>query len=484
MMHNFDPPSEVFRILSVLVFAAALVYSASAVAQDGPTKRLFMMPTQSVNNSTSSIIPDRIGEQTRRAVGQNSSVNLMPTFESIRSGLMAQGQSSAAVAEAEELYTSGIGLLAAGDPAKASESFQLAVDIMENNVPDISNFDVLADALSNLALAYHEAGFDLDARKNMKQFAQLRPDATLDPDKYNEELIGIYEDEAAKVKKGGPGKLKIDASIEGATVFIDGDEKGATPLTVEDVGFGHHYLVVRSPTGGAVWSEKIRVRGRDREQEFTAELGEVAEDAVAEDDSLPTFYRQLIETAATGRFGTDLEPYLKELVTQTGAEFVVWILMYKEGTTYRAAPFAYRASDAMIVQGDGTSFDIELSNLRAGISELSKTVVGLVTNFPEDSAITTVEIGPAPAGSVVKAPEPEETETSATAAAVTAPPSNADASVAKTTETPPSESNTWTYIAAGGAVLVVGALIAGTVFLLSDDDNPDRASGFRTSVSW
>jgi len=474
-----------------LACAITLAFSTPSLlfAQGGPKPKLFMLPTQSVNNSTSSIIPERIGEQVRQGVQQDGSVVLMPSYDEIQKQLGASGQSSAAIAEAEQLYTSGIGLLTAGEDKQAAETFQRAVDIMEANIADISNFNVLADALSNLSLAYHNAGFDLDARKRMKFFAQIEPNATLDPEKFPKELIEIYEDEARKIKKGGPGKLEITANVDGARVFIDGVEKGATPVTVEDVGFGHHYLVVRAPAGDAIWAEKIRVKGRKKSQNFKAELGAKAEQdfaskGEAEEDAQPTFYGDLKRQVASGRFGTDLQPYLKELTTQTGAEFVAWVLMYKEGSDYRAAPFVYRASDGLIAQGDGVSFNIELSNLRVGVSELSTTIVELVTNTPEDAAITEVALGPAPVVTEPTPTEPSEPTDTVVASNQSSSPYEGEP-MQPPPEVPPSESsNTWTYVAIGGGALAVAGGIALVLLLSADGDNPQQAGGFTTSVSW
>lgn len=477
--------SSLRRLMAIAIFVV-LTSPATLFAQGGPKPRLFMMPTQSVNNSTSSIIPERIGEQVRQGVRQDGRVELMPKFEEIRKRLGATGQSSAAIAEAEQLYTSGIGLLTAGEDKQAAETFQRAVDLMEENIADISNFDVLADALSNLALAYNNAGFDLDARKRMKLFAQIKPDATLDPEKYDKELIEIYEDEAKKIKKGGPGKLEVAANIEGAKVFIDGVEKGVTPLTVEDVGFGHHYLVVRAPAGDAVWAEKIRVKGRKKQQSFKAELGKKAEGQVADaageqDGDEPTFYADLKGQIASGRFGTDLQPYLKELTTQTGAQYVSWVLMYKEGSDYRAAPFVYRASDGLIAQGDGVNFNIELSNLRVGVTELSEIIVKLVIDTPEDAAITKVALGPAPVETAPTTPS----EPAATVASTEAKSPYTNTPMQPPPEVPPSESsNTWTYVAIGGGALAVAGGIALVLLLSADGDNPQQAGGFTTSVSW
>ena len=475
-------------LIAMWVFCVCFLTAALAVAQDapkGPTPKVLLLPTQSVNNSISSIIPERIGEQVDSTVKSDPKVEVMPTYEEIRKQLGGQGVASAVIAEAEQLYTSGIGLLTAGEDQKAAESFQRSVDLMEANIADIGNYDILSDALANLALAYHNSKFEVDAKKRMKQYAHLRPTATLDAEKYPKEMQKIFTKETKKVSKGGPGKLTITSNVKGAKVYIDGVEKGATPVTVEDVGFGHHYLVVRGPTG-SVWAEKIRVKGRGKAQKFDVKLGAAGaqKEVAGKKGALPAYYVDLNGTIKSGRFSsTGLQPYTSELAKETGAQYIAWVIMYKDGRKYSAVPFVYRAEDGLFVRGETSQFNIELSNLRKGVSALSAEIVDMVVNTSEDAAITDVELGPAPV--VVAAASPSATPTETNAAASNSQSPYTDSTVTKKAEVPPSEeTSTWTYVAAGGAVLLVGALIAGGIFLLSDDGNPDRANGFDTVVSW
>lgn len=478
-------------VMTILAVITGL-HIGTAHAQEGPSgpkPKVLMLPTQGVQDAITPIVPERIGELSRKGVQNEGRVTLMPSFEEIQSRLSAQGQSSAAVAQAQELYVSGIGLLTAGEDKQAVETFQRAVDLMEQNLLDLQDFGLLSDTLVNLALAYHNAEFDLDARKAMKAYAHLKQDKVLDPEKYPEELIEIYRNEVKKVVKGGPGKLTVKSSADGATVLIDGVEKGVTPVEVDDVGFGEHYLVVRHPTAGT-WTEKIRVRGRGKSQTFEAKLAGSGAAPVAEESGLPSYYTDLNQLLSTGRFSVeDIQPYFDELASQTGAEFVTWILMYKKGSSYVAAPFVFRTSDQRYVRVEETEFNIELSNLRVGVASISTSIVEAVLTMPEASVFESVELVEAK-DPVVVAETPTETD-----GAAAAKPENeatgASAYKSGTPVQPPPEvapsavgTSTWTYVAYGGAVLAAGALIAGGIFLLADAGNDPASPGFNTEVSW
>ncbi len=479
----------------------------------GPTPKLFLVPTQGVRDGISSIIPERVGEMSRGQLKGKSQIELLPTYDKLQK--QGGGRANAAVAEAERLYTSGIGLLTAGEDEKASKTFQKAVDLMEQNIADMTNFDVLADAYKNMALAYFNAGYDFDGRKHMKVFAHLRPDAKLDQEKFPKELRNVFDSEARKVDKGGPGKLVIEADVDEAMVYIDGEMRGKTPATVEDVGYGYHYMVVRSPSGG-VWSEQIRVRGRGKKQDFKVELGAGSAKAKAdgedEEADEPAFYSGLKEAIKSGEFATkELEPYLTELVTRTGAQYIAWIAMVRQGREYAAVPFVYRAEDGLLVRADEVKFNIQLSNLRVGVSQLANHIVDAVETMPEDKAITTVALGapkeeekPATTSDKgeqeTEVAQKEETTDSSTDTSDAAKDDGAkddpdgavadkgeDKSVKPLPDPEPSEkegeSDKWLWVGAGSAAVIVTGLVVGGIVYASGGGS-DGPSSFDAQLTW
>src|SRR5690554_5397855 len=189
----------------------------------GPTPKLFLLPTDSVGGEITSIIPERVNDGTRSRLAEQRGMVLQPGYRQMQERLGGGRNASAAVAEAERLYTSGIGSLAAGDSQRASETFQRALDMMNEHLSDLQNFDVYADTLANLSLAYFQSNFDLDARKLMQRFAQLRPGATLDPEKFPADLREVFASELDRVEKAGPGVLAVVGNVDGAQVYLDGE---------------------------------------------------------------------------------------------------------------------------------------------------------------------------------------------------------------------------------------------------------------------
>ncbi|MFB6372088.1 MAG: PEGA domain-containing protein, partial [Bradymonadaceae bacterium] len=432
----------------------------------------------------------------RKQVGKDDRINLMPTFRSMTQSSGGSGGSNAAIQEAQTQYTSGIGLLESGNYEKAGEKFSRAVETLHKHIADLKNFDVYTDALSNLARAYWETGHNYDARKSIREFAHLRPDATLDPEKFPSGLREIFIKEVEKVEKAGSGTLVIEAESEGAQVWIDGQKRGETPLTVEDVTFGYHYLVVRKP-GSGVWSKKMQVRGRGKKQTYKAKLqGEQAGEANASDKQkkkLPAFYTELMASIKDGNFGTDLKPYLDELAKRTEVDFISWVVMVKKETEYVAAPFVYRVSDGMIVQPENVAFDFELANLTVGVNSLSTSVVDTVLNMPEDAAVTSVSLADEKKEKQ-KAMAEADQQSESTSGGQTQDQTSEDSGGGDdgtvnpppepTQPTPSDKNRTWTYLGIGGAVLLVGGLAAGGAFLFTDSGGGTKPDSFTANVEW
>ncbi len=452
----------------------------------GPTPRLFLLPVDSLRGELSSLVVERVNESTRRRVDTERNSELLPSMTQILGATDAGGE--AALVLAEEQYTSGIGLLNAGQYDRAAEAFQRAVDLIEANLEGLRNFGILTDALSNLAAAYFHSGYDLDARQYMQRFAQLVPDATLDPEIYPEELREIYDDEVDRVTRAETGILHISTPRPGAIVTIDGVMRGETPLTVDDVGFGHHYLVVVQ--GEDVHREVIRVRARGQEEEIEVTF-EAEEDVEAE---VPAFFSSLQESLRTGRFGEGVAPHLAELVAFTDADYVAWVLMVRDGPRYIAAPFVYRARDGMLVQGENVDFNMDLSNLRSRVDRLSLIITGAVGRMPEDRAVVEVDLDPEVVEEPVVVAEPEEQpveeDPDAVARAEDEPrealpvpdPTRTEPTRPLPDDPPGERSNTMRYLGWGGAAALAGGLVAGTVIMIVRSGSSEP--GFEAEVEW
>ncbi len=463
----------------------------SPEAVERPDVRFFVLPADGLEGELSELVLGRINESIRERIDSLGGVELLPTFEAMQGAATREG-SQQAIADAERAYTSGIGLVRSGRHGEASSVLQRAVDVLEENVANLTNFGVLSDAMANLAVAHYEVGYDLDARDYIRRYAHLEPEQELDSDLFPQGLIELYEEEVRRVEEAGTGVVNIDADRPGAQIFINGEFVGTTPLQGQEVGFGEHYLVVRD--GEWEYSGGIQVRGRDQEQDEFVEMRDT-EDEDDMESGLPAFYVDLRETLRSGRFDQQMEPYFEELASQTGAEYIGWTIGHMERGSYAVIPFVYRAEDGAIAQGEEVLFDRDLTNVRSRSGQVSDIMATWVVHLPEDQLVEEVDLI-----------EEEEVEEEVVPVAEVDEPAEEEEEVAVADDTQPAEelpvpgatpgqsglsdawhdepfeddsSNRMMYMGLGGAALGV---VAGTMFLLLRGSEPP--TGFSAEVEW
>lgn len=361
-------------------------------AKDRPTPRtkLLMLPVDRIEGNITSLVTQRIEMEMRKNVQKHVSVQLLPSFEEIRKRLVLEGKSSVAISEAEQFYASGLALLTAGENNQAAKSFQRSIELMESNIGDVSNYDALADALANLALAHHNLGDKLEGKKRIKEYAHLRPLAILSTEKYPGALLAFFEAEQKKIKRAGPGVLMIDGHEPGSKVFLDGVPKGVTPVTVKDVGFGYHHLVIRDDKEG-VYERKIWVQGGGKKQSFNQEGLVAGKGSKEGKKKLPTFYESLREQLRTGEYSIDdVRSGLRALGAQSGADAIGWMLVYKKGFNYKVASFVYQNNIDRLVQLDDVQFNYELSDVPVRIISVAAQMALFGVNAPKDRMVQEV----------------------------------------------------------------------------------------------
>lgn len=464
-----ETPGGALAVIAALVFFGAVLASTPVLAESGSkdgegadAPAVYLHHPEDVGKGVSSIVARRIGSVLRDQLSSNPGVDLADAFEP---GELYDGKS---ISDAKSLYTSGIGLLRAGEYKRAKKKLESAVKIFDRRLVYLRDYDVLADAYANLAAAYHHAGYDFDARKYIKRFAHLRPNAELTRDWFPPELKRKVSEEQKNVDEAGTGTLQVKTNPKGAVIYLDGEKKGTSPVTLEGVTYGFHYIAAEGEKRRA---RAVRVFGRDKKQQLKFDL---SKDAENQSEDIPAFYRGMRQTLRTGSFGEGLTPYLDELARRMDAEIVVWSLVMAEKDKYRVLPFAYRVSDGRMIWITGATFSKQLSNLRNRADKVTENIVEAVESMPESHVVESVELDvdvPEQSGERI-AVRPTASETGGDVEAE-----------AGGSEGFWGSDRFWTYAGIGGGVLVTAGLVAGGVALFGDNEK-GKVNQFNVEVAW
>lgn len=143
-------------------------------------------------------------------------------------------------------------------PDQAIPVLQDAVKLLEAGQATVPDTRDLHDAIMTLALAQVGMGDDEAARATFRRSVVLDPSRQLDTVRYSPDVVQAFEAVKAEVAAQGAGRLVVRASVEGATLWVDGKDQSASLGKALELVPGEHLVLVRGP-GGASTFEKVTV---------------------------------------------------------------------------------------------------------------------------------------------------------------------------------------------------------------------------------
>lgn len=113
------------------------------------------------------------------------------------------------------------------------------------------------DALTLRALALVDEGNKAEAASALRTLVVAVPLHVPTKDRETAALAPLFEKVREEVRMAARVPLEVRSVPAGASVLVDGKERGLTPLLVEDVVAGTHHVAVRGPAG--LYTERVEV---------------------------------------------------------------------------------------------------------------------------------------------------------------------------------------------------------------------------------
>ncbi|MFH1810318.1 MAG: PEGA domain-containing protein [Pseudomonadota bacterium] len=154
---------------------------------------------------------------------------------------------------------------------QAIGQYQKALETFDAAAPALEEVDAVADAYIKLGVAAFRRSKEDLAEQALAQAVVLDPERTLDPREYPPLLLRVYDDIFRKTLSKPRGTIAIEATVSGAEVFYNGKSVGATPIKLNGVPPGRHFVRVVKE-GAGVWGQRIEVKSGET-VEIKAELG-------------------------------------------------------------------------------------------------------------------------------------------------------------------------------------------------------------------
>jgi PEGA domain len=240
----------------LLPLVASLVPPAAAAAP----RRIAVL-----NAATDGDAGARAAAELRRALLRESP-DLLPLEAGVLSRaleeeLPPESEIDAAVRQAHAQLDTARNAIAHFEHAAARRALARAETLVLALEPDEHVVQILSEVSFQAGLIHlrdQNRGLAVDA---FRQVLRLVPEREpLDPTRYPPEVVQAFA--AAHRPGGDAGALDVEATVDGAAVYVDGVRIGVTPIRAE-IAAGLHYMVVEAP-GFQSRGRKLEVAPRER----------------------------------------------------------------------------------------------------------------------------------------------------------------------------------------------------------------------------
>jgi hypothetical protein len=295
----------------------------TAVAARLPEVAVVGVHVQGLDEAGGEEASARIGEAVERT---QAMTYVEPQFVSAKlKGREALVLEDFALKDGRDLLEEGRVLYQNAEPDEAIPLLQMAAEELELGIAATGNTDFLIEAWLTLGLAHTGMGDEEAANAAFREVIILDPTRELDPISYPPDVIEGYARVRTDVLSAGTGQLALNATADGAEVFVDGRSVGVAPVTVEGLPVGRHRVFVTADGGLRAYEEVLIEAGGTRKLSLKVDerqITETAEDRYGRSAQVESLY---------GAVGSYAQTPLVLLAGETG-EGQVAVLLYSSRT--------------------------------------------------------------------------------------------------------------------------------------------------------
>ncbi len=157
--------------------------------------------------------------------------------------------SDAFLGPARALLDEGRVLYERASPDQAIPVLEEAVKAFNATMAYTTENRSLTEALLLLGFAHIVMGDEDTARRAFGRVVLMDPTRELDEINYAPRIVNFFAEVRAQVLAGGFGSIEVLTPLPGAEVYVDGRRVGATPMVVEKLPVGRHFLAVIDSDG-------------------------------------------------------------------------------------------------------------------------------------------------------------------------------------------------------------------------------------------
>jgi len=216
---------------------------------------------------------------------------------------------------------------------------------------------------------------DSEAKANIKQAIAIGRNFTFNVKNYSPRFLIKYERERKRSKKKN-GVITIEAAAN-VKVYIDGMMVGNAPISIANVSYGKHYIVL---TQDAKVIKKEIVTLTKRKKKKVLKLGTKGKKGISI-SSLEVALMMINKKISSKVFDTELLDALQYFAKNKELEFIVFGYAEKKESIYNASLFLYNKNMNKIAKLTKAEFDEDLLTGDVEALRIGKETVKGIDNF-------------------------------------------------------------------------------------------------------
>jgi hypothetical protein len=250
----------------------------------------------------------------------------------------------------------------------AVEKLELALSKLEGGAAYLMDAKLATNILYYLGVIHM---FNMEEAKSNEAFMRayvMAPDQEPDPDIFNPEMIEMFTDTTKQLYTIGTGTLSVSSDPGAAHVYLDGRYMGITPLNIDNIVAGKHFVkVVHS--GFQYWGSVAEIKsGGTKKVDAKLFPAYNASKVFTLAEGLPGLLGKSVDVAA---------PSLKAMADQLGVNqlLVIWVTS-ADSVSISATWMIYdKVKGTMIAQRQGDSLPLQDGALSMMGDELTRNTL-------------------------------------------------------------------------------------------------------------
>ncbi len=274
--------------------------------------------------------------------------------------------------QVETLTNAGFKALNTG--GDGTSSFEQANALLEKH-PDVGGARLHARVAKGLGVSKTMSGSKVDGQRWIKRSLLLYDKQSARQYAYSVEVHDVYQRANREILDMAKGSIAVQSIPSGAEVVLNGVFKGYTPITLQAIAAGHHFLELRTD-GYKRWTSSPVV----------TEGGSVTLDAAMEEWELRGDLKKALSNVRRGMSKSKFGKVAKGLGVLTGSKEVLVLYASSRSGNYNLDGFHWNGTAVSAVQSD----------LSQGLDESVRVMLGqaLGTEYKTDARVASLETPP------------------------------------------------------------------------------------------